>query len=427
LIYVGVTSVFLFRLVVGLILGRRLGATSRPIHDSTANADLARLTRLMDVSRVPALAESDAVCVPVTVGVRDPLILLPANWRKWEGRKTSAVLAHELSHVSRNDGLVQAASALYTCFFWFSPLSWWLRYRLAELSEQAADDSALLVLDDRTYYAEVLMDFIASVQRANGRLRPAAIPMAGLSRSSRRIARILNGEIRSLGAMSRRAWVLFVFLAAPIVALAAAVHPILAPKVAPLAASALAPQSKPPAATAHPTQGKKSEWNVSSIHDPAQNPNLRYGDDWIYVSGKAPHRNILGDKIIWDTEYELQEAKARQGQIEGDYIWFERLDKSYIVRDAATLKSAEDLLAPMYPLVKNEMELDRARDELAKRQASLQPGDRELRSKLDAQQADLDKRRTAAEKELSIGRVRMQKGMMVLLDQALATGIAHPE
>ncbi len=76
----------------------------------------------MDPDRVPVLAESESVSVPLTLGVLRPMVLIPSGWRDWESTKLSAVIAHELSHVKRKDTLTRALSLIYRSVFWFSPL-----------------------------------------------------------------------------------------------------------------------------------------------------------------------------------------------------------------------------------------------------------------------------------------------------------------
>ena len=42
---------------------------------------------------------------------------------------------------------------------------------------------------------------------------------------------------------------------------------------------------------------------------------------------------------------DMQHAKSLQGKIPGDFIWFERDEKSYIIRDQATVDRAKQLWA----------------------------------------------------------------------------------
>ncbi|MCP5113144.1 MAG: M56 family metallopeptidase, partial [bacterium] len=134
---IGVT-LMLGRLVLGLWLRRRL----------------LRRSTVIDT----ALLESSATTVPVTLGWISPKIILPIEWRSWEGWKLRAVLAHERAHVRRRDALIGLLASLNVSLYWFHPLAWWLRRRVAVLAEQASDDAAIRETGDARRYAEVVLE-----------------------------------------------------------------------------------------------------------------------------------------------------------------------------------------------------------------------------------------------------------------------------
>ena len=82
------------------------------------------------------IRESDLLESPVALGMFRPVILLPLDWNRWDGRKVEAVLAHERSHIHRHDQAVQALSAIHRALLWFSPLSWFLHQRLVRVGEE---------------------------------------------------------------------------------------------------------------------------------------------------------------------------------------------------------------------------------------------------------------------------------------------------
>ena len=47
------------------------------------------------------VAASDAVRMPVTLGLLRPMILLPADWSRWSDALLSSVVTHEQAHVDR--------------------------------------------------------------------------------------------------------------------------------------------------------------------------------------------------------------------------------------------------------------------------------------------------------------------------------------
>jgi TonB family protein len=127
---------------------------------------------------------SDALRSPATFG---RTVLLPQEFSAWSAPKLSAVLSHERSHVREWDCHVLWLAHVHACVFWFNPMAWWIRRRLAALAEATSDDAALHVVADRPRYAEILLEF---AQRGG-----ASGTAASMSRQnvSARIERILRG------------------------------------------------------------------------------------------------------------------------------------------------------------------------------------------------------------------------------------------
>ena len=149
-VYAAVAAIFVVRLLVGLLLARRLIAQARGI-SWTGHTLLPRRRRVR-------LLESALIAVPATVGFIRPVVLLPACWRQWSEPKLQAVLAHELAHVRRADWLVITLAELNRAVYWFHPLAWFLRRRLAELAESNCDDAVLEADGDRAQYARHLLE-----------------------------------------------------------------------------------------------------------------------------------------------------------------------------------------------------------------------------------------------------------------------------
>jgi beta-lactamase regulating signal transducer with metallopeptidase domain len=224
-VYLSIASVLLARFGLGFIWSRWLRQRSTPIRDPRARALLDHNAEVQGVTNLPLLAESCDLSVPGTLGLRHPTILLPSGWQQWGNPKLSAVLAHELSHVKRHDALTRSLLIVHRCFFWFSPLAWWLSWQLAELAEEASDEAALQACPSASCYAEVLLDFFASLGPAGRRVRWHAISIAHGSRAERRLDRIFHGKATLPSRLRKPVFVLFLACAAPVVCLLAAAQP----------------------------------------------------------------------------------------------------------------------------------------------------------------------------------------------------------
>ncbi|HTY50363.1 MAG TPA: M56 family metallopeptidase [Steroidobacteraceae bacterium] len=113
-------------------------------------------------------------------------ILLPAEFPTWDARTRAAVIAHERAHVLERDCQLLWLARAYACLFWFNPMAWWLRRRLALLAEATSDEAALAALGDRLGYAEILLEFAGQARQSG-----SAIAMSQHNVSAR-IERILR-------------------------------------------------------------------------------------------------------------------------------------------------------------------------------------------------------------------------------------------
>ena len=204
-VYLWFVALLLLRLCVGLAMGgalrRRCRATGR-----WADANV--------------ILESDEVSGPVTLGILRPVIVLPADWRDWPNAKLQAVLAHERSHIERRDSIVQVVSTIHRALLWHSPVSWYLHRAIVRAGEEASDDAAVQVVQDRASYAELLLDFM---QRGARRPHWHGVAMARYGTPEARIGRILDGTEMSRG-ITRRGIAAMLAIGCPFVALAAAAH-----------------------------------------------------------------------------------------------------------------------------------------------------------------------------------------------------------
>lgn len=143
------------------------------------------------VTRPVRLFVSRVVGSPATWGLFRPVIVLPIDAASWSEARRRVVLAHELAHVARGDGLALligwAAGALY----WFHPLAWVAARRLRIEAERAADDHVLARGVPPVDYAAHLLD-VARGSRAMRLLGASAIGMARPSHLEGRLLAVLD-------------------------------------------------------------------------------------------------------------------------------------------------------------------------------------------------------------------------------------------
>jgi len=387
-IYVAVAALLTLRLLIGAALAWRLWLRAKRVPANWAAGVRIRVT--------------DSITMPVAVGSG---ILLPSAAKEWDQTRLETVIAHEQSHVHQGDFYIQFLAGLHTALFWFSPLSWWLQRELSELGEAISDEAGLQQADDRSSYAELLLEFARSSDRDL-----AGVAMARSGNIHRRIERILSEA--SLGTVFT--WKRGLALAAllvPLVALTAGLtlsstgaEPVMAFQDTPVpprspaapvppaasvsraAAIAPAPLEPPPA----PATPKPVETNWSWFSDSP-------GESYAIVAGSRL-------TIMNGTNSDAERARFSQSKIHGDYIWFRRGGKSYTIDDPALVRRAEDLF-------RTQEELGRQQASLGEQQAKLG----ELQAKLGQEQAavtipapEMEKKLAVLEAEIDAARTRMR-------------------
>ncbi len=181
--YLAIAGIFLLRLLFGLAAALRLWVTADPVSPLVSPEGNVRASR--------------NIASPVTVGSG---IVLPSDYAQWERSRLQMVLAHEQSHVRQRDFWLQLVAGLYAAAFWFSPLGWWLRRKLAQLGEAMSDRAGMDAANSGSDYAQVVLEFAALPRR-----RVPGVAMASRGNLSRRIDALLNeSRFRSAFAEGRR-------------------------------------------------------------------------------------------------------------------------------------------------------------------------------------------------------------------------------
>lgn len=432
-VYISVALIFLASVAVGLFFGRRLDRASWPIHDTRATTLLSLRACVAGVQKLPRLAESELLSVPVTFGVLRPSILLPAGWREWGAAELDAVISHEISHVARRDALTERLSLLHRALFWFSPLSWWLHRELAELAEEASDDAALAAGADRTRYAETLLGFFADIEAAPGRAWWQGVAMATAGQAEKRVDRILGWKGSVTMQMKKSVVAALVLSAVPVVCLTAAFRPRIeninstpsqsAQEQAPPAATPAPPSPAPSPATAPspaPTPALAPHVSVSvapvatvsavthvmpvvtvapvvsvrtvvtqapragaiapralgqpqSDGSSRSNTNMSWsGNDqeFVIVSGNS-YVSVSHDSESYGSGDPPEFVVYLKEKVPGDFIWFHRDGKSYFIREQANIARAKQLFAPAMALSVKQEALGKQQEALGEKQEAL--------------------------------------------------------
>lgn len=217
---------------------------------------------------VPGLLCSEALQVPVVVGILRPCIVLPSGYGKWSQDRLRVVFLHEMMHIGRADVLAQAIAGIASVMFWFNPLVWRAASRMRLERELASDDSVLLAGEDAVRYADHLVE-IAAAMNKRYRIPAAASAMATHTNLQSRVSRLMQQDL-DRRPLSRRASLMILLVSGVVTASMA------------IATPAIAMTSDEPA-TADVTDNAQTEFTIT-------------GDlpaDWIEQLKKMPNLKAL--------------------------------------------------------------------------------------------------------------------------------------
>ncbi|MBS1832811.1 MAG: M48 family metalloprotease, partial [Acidobacteria bacterium] len=117
-------------------------------------ARLEQLARRLNVTRPVELLESALADAPVVLGHFKPAILLPAGLvAGLPASHIEAILLHELSHIRRNDYLMNLLQRVFESMYFYHPAAWWMSNVARQEREHCCDDAAIRAMagDRRTY------------------------------------------------------------------------------------------------------------------------------------------------------------------------------------------------------------------------------------------------------------------------------------
>ena len=406
MIYLGVASLLLMRLLWGLAMAVRLWAT----------ADLVSPL----VAPEPNVRSSAKIGSPVTIGSG---IVLPASYTAWDHKKLRMVIAHERSHVRQLDFYLQMLAGVYTALFWFSPLGWWLRRNLASLAEAIGDRAGMDAAASRSRYAEVLLEFAAMPRQTL-----PGVAMARPGNLSHRVDRLINERVfhNAFAAGRRRALLSLLIVPAALFAATvlirvsdaaaqtapsaptaptapeaptpAAVAPVAAPETpdapaqAPVSPSApgapdpaiaqkaplpnaaplpaLAPVA-PMAANPPDIQVDDSPDTIVS-NDDQDMKGYTYGfsdDGESYALVEGPGNDVTFSGS-WDSERRAEIDAARK-VAKGPFLWFTHDGKAYLVTDPAILAKIRAMYQPMEELGRKQEVLGKQQEAMGKQMEDL--------------------------------------------------------
>jgi beta-lactamase regulating signal transducer with metallopeptidase domain len=239
--YAAGVIVLLGRLAVEQWRVRALLSRTTVVDDSEWTTLLRDCTVRVGLTREVRLVRSREETMPMTVGIRRPVIVIPSMAEMWDRDRRRAVLLHELAHVARLDCLTQTLAEIAVAVYWPHPGAWLMARRLRVERELACDDCVLSSGTEPRDYAGHLLEIAHSL--GDYRAPALVVSMARPRQLEGRMLAMLDAtRNRATPAASRRllAIALTAMAMAPLAAATTVTLPSTPPAAAPQPAAASA-------------------------------------------------------------------------------------------------------------------------------------------------------------------------------------------
>jgi len=169
ILYLAALLFFATRLTIGLHKTASLRRRAQPLAlTGHARQSYHRFAQVFAIPRA-LVATSMEIAGPITLGIRRPTLLLPAQLdTTLLPEDLDAALAHEFAHMRRRDFAKNLIYELLSLPIAFHPVAWLTRRRMSETRELICDDLAASAVAGRQRYARSLLrlatQFSASLQ-----------------------------------------------------------------------------------------------------------------------------------------------------------------------------------------------------------------------------------------------------------------------
>ena len=151
-------SIGAIRFLTGLRTVQRYRRNGRTLQDFALRDMVDSLCVEAGCRRRIEVRETPTVTTAATIGWRQPVILLPLEWRNWTAAQQRAVLAHEIAHISRSDYLGWLLAQIGVVLHFYHPAVHWLAGRLRLEQELAADATAAEMAGGHQIYLRTLAE-----------------------------------------------------------------------------------------------------------------------------------------------------------------------------------------------------------------------------------------------------------------------------
>ena len=317
-----------------------------------------------DVRRPVQLLICNDIDSPVTAGWWKPVVLVPAALAsRLPPDYIEALLAHELAHIKRHDYLINLIQSFIEAVLFFHPAVWWLSKQIRIERENIADDLAAEVLGEPRQLA-VALAALDEFQFAGPLLAPAAHGGNLMSRIQRLIKpteHVLSWKMSAvLIGLTLACITVYAHDKTPVTRKSdmSAASAVAAVEAADAADAVDASEAAEVMAADADTAIGDAETAAADAETAAADADTLAADEAAHAAEEAAHADdsddvtinnmsrhetyalIVADRkgmVMSGSSDDIELIKKARKKIAGDFLWFRRDGKTYVVQDPAML------------------------------------------------------------------------------------------
>lgn len=171
---------FLFqlsRLVYGVILVKKFRENLLGVPDASFNKIVCSIAGAFWKNRMPELYISPKIESPITIGLFDPIVIIPEKLLKTLSKnELKSILLYELAHIYHHDQVIGVIKRIVLAVHWWNPLVYIINRAHEQAREEVSDNYVLRELHPKVYI-QCLADMAEKVCLITN--FPTAVGMAG--------------------------------------------------------------------------------------------------------------------------------------------------------------------------------------------------------------------------------------------------------
>lgn len=185
--------IFAFKMMMSYGYVKFIKYAAIDLENDSILSTVSRIKKATGVQKFVRIAESARINVPMVMGHFKPIILFPIGMvNELNPMEIEAIIIHELTHIKRNDYLMNIGLSILEILFYYHPAMWWISANVKAERENCCDDAAINHNIDSVTYAKALVKL--EEMRKSG-IPALAMPFASNKHQLlNRVKRILNME-----------------------------------------------------------------------------------------------------------------------------------------------------------------------------------------------------------------------------------------